>query len=294
MRRSELPQDLGDAFTVAAARSSGVSSGRLQARSLSAPFHGARTTRRLTQHEQLQLLIDTLPDHAFACGPTAAVLHDLPLPAPLQLTAFTEPTIGVPLPHNRIRRPAVTGRALRVTPQQLTEVRGIRCTGLTRTSVDLAPALDLARLVAVTDHLIARRGGRLTLGALHEAHRQAGSGRGSRTRADALALCVGGSESPRESETRVALVLAGLPTPETNVEIWDGGRFVARVDMLYRDRKIVIEYDGEYHFTHAQWQRDRSRRAALAELGYHIVVVASADLADPASLTARIRRLLGG
>lgn len=292
MWRSALPPELGEAFTVAAARSAGVSSGRLQAGYLEAPFHGARAARRLDGEERLELLLATVPDHAFACGPTAAALHGLPLPGAVELAALATPTIGVPLPHNRVRRPAMIGRALRVTPSQITAVRGIRCTTLTRTWVDLAPVLDLPRFVAVTDHLIARRNGPLSVAALQAAHEMAGSGRGARTRAEALALCAGGSESPRESETRVMLVLGGLPIPETNVDIWDGERFVARVDMLYRDRRVVVEYDGEYHMTHAQWQKDQARRAALRELGFEVVVVMTADLHDPTALVARIRRLL--
>lgn len=292
MRRAGLPSELGDAFTVRDARAMGVSSGRLQAQSLRAPFHGTRTSRPLRDRERLQLLLAVLPDHAFACGPTAASLHGLPLPAAMELSAVTIPTIAVPLPHNRIRRPGVRGRALKVSDSQIAEVRGIRTTTLSRTWVDLAPTLDLPRFVAITDHLIARRGGRLTIVSLRAAHRKAGAGRGARTRANALALCSDGSESPRESETRILLQLAGLPCPETNVEIWDGARFVARVDMLYRDQLVVVEYDGEYHQTDAQWRRDQARRAELIELGYRVIVVTSSDIADPAPLIARVRRAL--
>ncbi|MGN8553617.1 UNVERIFIED_CONTAM: endonuclease domain-containing protein [Microbacterium sp. SLM126] len=284
MWRSELPIDLGDAFPVAAARAAGVSSGRLQAQYLTAPFHGARTLRPLDELGLLELLMATLPGHAFACGPTAAAVHRMPLPAALQLSALRTPTIGVPLPHNRIRRPEVHGRSVRVSDAQLTTVDGIRCTTLARTWVDLAPVLTLPRLVAVTDHLIARRGGRLRVQALHAVHESAGSGRGAHARRDALALCSDGAESPRESELRVLLVLAGLPCPEANASVWDGDRFVARVDLLYRRHRVVVEYDGEYHQTDAQWRKDQARRAQLIDLGYRLVVVTASDFDDPTAL----------
>ncbi|MGL1521349.1 hypothetical protein ACSTIE_23430, partial [Vibrio parahaemolyticus] len=81
---------------------------------------------------------------------------------------------------------------------------------------------------------------------------------GSKVRRLALDLAVDGSESPKESALRVLLVMAGLPTPECNVEIFDGSRFVARVDLLYRAARLVIEYDGDYHRDPQQWSRDQS------------------------------------
>lgn len=259
---------------------------------MTAPFHGARALRPLTPLERLGLLMATVPDHAFVCGATAAALHGMPLPAAQELTAILRPTIGVPLPKNRLRRPELVGRALRISEDDLTTVAGIRSTTLARAWADLAVVVDLPRLVAITDHLIARRGGRVRVDDLRRMHAKVGANRGAQARAAALDLCADGAESPRESEVRVILTLAGLPMPETNVEIFDGARFVARVDMLYRQHLIVIEYDGEYHQTDAQWRRDEARRARLRELGYRLVVVTAADLHDPADLVERVRRLL--
>ncbi|WP_192813705.1 endonuclease domain-containing protein [Microbacterium yannicii] len=216
----------------------------------------------------------------------------MPLPLALELRAFSEPTIGVPLPANRIRRPGVVGRALAISDHDITRVHGIRCTTPERTWIDVAPLVSLPRLIAITDHVISRRRQVTTRAALQAAHAHAGANRGSAARATALAFCSDGSESPRESETRAILVLAGLPAPEANVQILDGRRFVARVDLLYRDARLVIEYDGDYHRTPAQWSRDQSRRAELESLGYRVTVVTSRDLDDPAALVARIRRLL--
>jgi hypothetical protein len=287
-----MPADLGHAFTVRQARAHGISSGRLQAKHLSAPYHGTRARHALSDRERLSLLLDALPPPAVACGPTAAALHEMPLPLALELRAFSEPTIGVPLPANRIRRPGVVGRALALSEDEITRVDGIRCTLPGRTWIDVAPLVSLPRLIAITDHLISRRRRVTTLAALQEAHRRAEANRGSAARSKALALCSDGSESPRESETRAILVLAGLPMPQVNVEIFDGTRFVARVDLLYREARLIIEYDGDYHRTPGQWSRDQSRRAELESLGYRVTVVTARDLEDPAALVARIERLL--
>jgi hypothetical protein len=46
-------------------------------------------------------------------------------------------------------------------------------------------------------------------------------------------------------ETLLARALRqnGLPAPVPQFEIFDQGRFVARVDFAYPDERIVIEYD---------------------------------------------------
>ena len=288
----ELPPELGNAFTVRRARGLGVSSGRLQAKRLAKPFHGARAQRSLSELERLALLFAVLPTHAFACGPTAAFLHGMPLPLALEWQAIEHPTIGVALPSNRVRRAGVAGRALKVGPDDLCEKTGLPATSPARTWVDLATSVSLPRFVAVTDHLISRRRPVISLERLEQAHSRAGRGSGARARAQALSLCSPGSESPRESELRTILVLAGLPMPETNVEIYHRGRFIARVDMLYRAERVVVEYDGEHHVTPGRWSRDQMRRAELESLGYRVTVVTARDFDDPSVVIARIRRHL--
>ena len=91
---------------------------------------------------------------------------------------------------------------------------------------------------------------------------------------------------------RLILIEAELPHPECNVEIWDDGRFVARVDMLYADVWLIIEYDGDHHRDPDQWSRDQIRRAELESLGYRMIVVTRRDFDDPDALVRRIRRLL--
>jgi hypothetical protein len=60
-----------------------------------------------------------------------------------------------------------------------------------------------------------------------------------------LPLVDGGAESPQETRTRLVLIDAGLPAPETQIRVCDEyGEFVARVDMGYRGLRVGIEYDG--------------------------------------------------
>jgi hypothetical protein len=153
--------------------------------------------------------------------------------------------------------------------------------------------MPLPRLLALTDALVSRRNPLTSIEALSELHRAFRGGRGSGNRERVLELVDDGSESPRESMLRLILVEAGLPRPECNVDIRERGRFVARVDILYRDARLVIEYDGDHHRHPDSWSRDQIRRAELEALGYRVTVVTRRDFDDPQRLVRRIRRLLG-
>lgn len=59
----------------------------------------------------------------------------------------------------------------------------------------------------------------------------------------------GRSESPGESCTRVACRTEGLGVPEPQVEVWRYGSFVARLDLLFRDALLAVEFDGAIKFT---------------------------------------------
>lgn len=286
------PHDLPHFFTVAHGRDAGLSPGALRSRKLQKPYWGTRSTAELDDEDRLRLLLAALPAHAFACGATAAIAWGLPLPWHERRRALLAPLIGVPLPHNRIRRPGVRGRALAVGDADVAEVRGIRCTSPERTWCELAGVLPFGALVALTDRLLFRGDPLTTRAALLDAHVRTGRSRGAAQRPLALEWAIDRAESPRESELRVLLREAGLAEPECNVDILDRGRFVARVDMLYRHARLVIEYDGDYHRDPRQWSLDAVRRAELESLGYRVTAVTARDFDDPAALVRRIRRLL--
>lgn len=92
-----------------------------------------------------------------------------------------------------------------------------------------------------------------------------------------LPLVDSGAESPQETRTRLVLIDAGLPVPQTQIRVCDDyGDFIARIDMGYRELRVGIEYDGPQHWTDAgQRDRDIDRYTALADLGWTIIRVSS-------------------
>jgi very-short-patch-repair endonuclease len=105
-------------------------------------------------------------------------------------------------------------------------------------------------------------------------------------------LATGLAESPGESWTR--LVLAGLGVhAEQQVKIFDdNGQFVARVDFLLTDARIVIEFDGAVKYEGAEGRdalvREKRREDALRALGYRVVRLTWTDLQHPDRIPAKL------
>ena len=103
----------------------------------------------------------------------------------------------------------------------------------------------------------------------------------------------GRARSLKESETRAVLVFAGLPMPEVNLDIYDGGSFLGCADLAYLLWKLIIEYEGRQHaFDVAQFDRDIHRYAGFRSGGWEYVQVTQNKLARPRALVLDIHRVL--
>jgi hypothetical protein len=89
----------------------------------------------------------------------------------------------------------------------------------------------------------------------------------------------GGAESPQETRTRLLLIAAGFPKPQTQILVaGEDGSFVGRVDMGWAEWRVGVEYDGPQHWTAPeQHAHDIDRLAELAAQGWVIIRV-SRDL----------------
>ena len=288
------------AFTVAEARANGVTEKRLRARDLTTPFHGLRLRAgwedglppAMVFEERCRALAQTLPPEAAFSHATAAALHRLPLPTELQNSPLH---VTVPRGRRAPHRHGVVGHQATLSPGDVDARFGFGATTPERTWCDLAAVLALAPLVAIGDRLIHRSLPRTDLARLALAVTNHGSGRGARLLARALPMLDDGSESPMESWQRVIIILAGLPTPVTNYEVFDDrGVFVARVDLAYPALKISMDYEGDHHRTDKkQWRRYISRFSRLKTIGWDAKRYTADDLTAPdefiADLAASIR-----
>ena len=85
-----------------------------------------------------------------------------------------------------------------------------------------------------------------------------------------------GAESPQETRTRLVLIDAGLPRPQTQIVVRDHfGYAFARVDMGYEEFKVGVEYDGPQHWDPESRAYDIDRHAKLLAKGWRIVRVSA-------------------
>ncbi len=102
------------------------------------------------------------------------------------------------------------------------------------------------------------------------------------------------SRSLPESETRVCLEVAGLPRPESNVDLHDeSGRFLGCGDLVYLIWRLLVEYEGGQHFENAdQIASDVDRYAGFRRDGWHYVQITKRHLSHPRDTVRRIHRAL--
>ena len=123
------------------------------------------------------------------------------------------------------------------------EVRGLRCTDLVRTVIDVAAAAPFEFGVAVAD--AALHASPAISGALLAAGEAAGTRRGAARVAQVVSFADGASESPGESISRVTMARIGVPAPVLQQVFHDRRGFAARTDFWFPDQRAAGEMDGK-------------------------------------------------
>jgi very-short-patch-repair endonuclease len=83
-----------------------------------------------------------------------------------------------------------------------------------------------------------------------------------------------------------------LPAPVPQFEVVEDGTWLARVDLAWSHQRLIVEYDGEYHFDGLQIAKDDVRLAVLVAAGWHVIRLSAADLRDMAGVVSRISAAL--
>ena len=296
--RTNLPQSLsGRPFAVSTAMIEGVSPSRLRSSDLDAPFWGVRSANGFT---------DDLVGRAFAyfsrsselailSHVSAAQLFGMPLPTRFQ--ADVRLHVAVPPDMRAPRGRGVVGHHLRLHPTDVLIRDGIRTTTQARTLCDLASILKEEDLLAVADYLIWWR--RSDADRVPIAEIEAAIGRHPTSRGMARARAVFPKSSDRadsapESKIRYRILLAGLPAPSVNLNVYDaGGRFLAMPDLSYPKYRMALDYEGDHHRTDIeQWEKDIHRVPRLEDAGWHHTRISRRDLRDSTDFLDRLARNL--
>lgn len=190
---------------------------------------------------------------------------------------WVSPSLDAELVYGNRKPPArIVVHADTLMPHEVLTVDGIAVTTPART------AFDIGRRTADRVHAVQRLDALVNATDLKSADVEAivAGHRGARGLVRLrriLPLVDGGAESPQETRTRLALIDAGLPKPQTQIRVYgDCGEFVARIDMGYKELRVGIEYDGTQHWTDSEQRaRDIDRSAELKDLGWTIVRVSN-------------------
>ena len=211
-----------------------------------------------------------LPPDAVASHATAAFLHGVdiaPRGAPLEVI--------VSPPRMVVSRSGLIVRESALAPDEVVEAYRLPLTSALRTCVDIACSRDLVEAVVMLDAVLGT--GLLTLEELADYAERFRGRRNIRRLRRAMQLADGRSESPMETRLRLLLVLAGLPTPEVQYEVWHAGRFYGRLDLAYPELRLGIEFDGKLHVQAARSAADIRRTNGLLELGWRLLRYDSGD-----------------
>lgn len=162
--------------------------------------------------------------------------------------------------------------------------------------LQLAPRLSHLHLVRAGDFLLQRREPLCDWQELQAVASAAAGARGIRSFRRALDDVRAGTDSPRETDTRLALTEGGLPEPVIGYRILSAhGLFLGTPDLAYPRQRVAIEYEGAYHREEEQFAYDIRRRELMEDAGWAVIRVISQHLATPrerSRLVDRVRNTL--
>lgn len=228
---------------------------------------------------------------------SAVALHGLPIVSEGDaIHVAVDPSAG------RRSTKGVRTHSLRIPPEDVVEVAGLRCTSPERTVIDIAASGSLPGAVAVADAVLS---GRYTSGgesadreALLRAWLRAQPQRGHRRSFEAVSLADGRADSPLESVSRVAMYRAGLPKPELQRAFSDGRGMIGFADFAWPEFRVIGEADGAVKYLDSAMRGGRSaeqvvideklREDRLRALGWRVVRWTWDDARDEGRLVAAL------
>lgn len=297
-------------FSVAEGLAAGLSPKSLRGPQFEVPFPGVRRLREageagegpLRLRDRVLMVAEAyLPKLRVSDGElfshtTALHIYGAPIRAPSQLHLAAPDRLA----HARSRGVIAHRVADAPAPRPVAgddRPRPLPCVPPSTALIQSAPLLSFREQVVAADHLIKLRGpsgrrrpGLATLEELRAAAEESNARGILRLRA-ALSVARVGAESRMESLQHFELASMGIDVLELQVEIYDEHGRIGRFDGVDRERKRILEYDGEQHRTdREQYLHDEERLDRARGAGYEVKRT-HAEQFRPSEL-ARTRRML--
>ena len=70
------------------------------------------------------------------------------------------------------------------------------------------------------------------------------------------------------------------------------GEFLGRADLAWPEHRLIVEYEGAYHFDELQIVRDDRRYSAMVAAGWRVIRLSAADLRNLRAVVDRIAMAL--
>ncbi|NLU84630.1 hypothetical protein [Rhodococcus sp. HNM0569] len=190
--------------------------------------------------------------------------------------------------------------AARLPSEDVVVLDSVRTTSVARTVLDLAHTVPFEQAVVTCDDALARA--LVTVDDLTTAFARRPGRRGAPAARRVLAFADARSESVGESRSRVLFHRHGFELPELQASMHTtDGRFIARVDFLWRELGVVGEFDGfaKYSIQGKNsmrgggeievLRREKLREDALRAHGWSVARWTWEHLEQPESVLTRVR-----
>ena len=271
-------------FTAAEASRVGVTRSQLRGASYRRLWCGVYCWAGLKESSQLILtaVARRLPAGAAFSGRTALWLHGLDV-SPCDPIEVTVPEAVGHFAGASVRRVTLTG-------EEIVLRRGLPTTSVLRAVVDIGGRNPLTEGVVAADQVLHAR--LVTIAELRNYVAEHPRAKGIARLRRVVDMAEPEAESPMESRLRMLLALAGLPRPEVQGSILDDqGRVLCRPDLLYRNHRLAVEYDGGNH--RDRLVDDNRRQNGLIAAGYRLLRFTAPDVyGSPGSVAMQVRLAL--
>lgn len=292
-----LPAALvGRTFELDTARRLGVSDNRLRASDLTVPSKGIRTPSgeppSLIEYAAAVL---ARTGEGWISHTTAAMIHGLWIPARLthdELVHISRYDLLV-----GPRRQGVDGHQVRVHCSDLVRIDGLQVSSPARTWFELLPRLRRDEAVIIGDQLLRHPLPGIdrhtapwsTPSELSDLVERNARRPGVRLGREVLPLLRQGSDSPSETQLRLAIVGAGLPEPTPQLRLVQDDPLSPTADLGYREQRIALQHEGGHHRGPDQFSRDIRRDERWLAAGFRVI---RSDVSDTRTGFARVLAIL--